>query len=101
MESETMRTKVLRLLKDLGPTEEDVAAALRAARCKGEQAVADKCPVAVYLLERCGIAIDVDGSTVSYRDERRWGRVEAPVGVKAFVQSFDQGMYADLEVVKK
>ncbi len=93
-----------RVLKELGDTEEDVAASLKRRRIKGYRGDPINCPIALYLQRRLNIIEDyrlsVSRATVVCFDAlAEWKIIWAisyTYPVRQFIAHFDGGFYPKL-----
>jgi hypothetical protein len=82
-------------LNNIGDAD-DIARYFEAAGIKGRVCISNACPVAIYVRQTTGNAINITGEMWTL-DDGGWTRYSIPVNVSSFVNNFDDGQFANLD----
>jgi len=83
----------------LGNTKHAILATLIKLHITGIREDSNKCPVAQYLKQMCGVEVDVMGSYLTWNDNDEYTHKIHFISpaISNFISDFDDGAYPDLE----
>lgn len=84
-------------LEDLGETEGEVIATLKARGYKGFKGEPSSCPVANYLYGETNVSVLIDTDGCVLPDIEDMPTFDTPSAVAKFIHEFDHGAYPELE----